>query len=89
MTLGVLDSYSPIASLFNCDVFALALLFLDLCLLLHVHLICANKYSFTYILTSGRLVYTVIDARDFKSVHRVWSRASTGSKASGLGDKVP
>jgi len=43
MTLSVLESYSPIASLFKCDIFALVLLFLNLFLLLHVCLICANK----------------------------------------------
>ena len=28
-------------------------------------------------------------SRDFDTMHKVWGRASTGSKASGLGDKAP
>jgi len=36
LTLSVLEGHSPITSLFNCDIFALVLLFLDLILLLHV-----------------------------------------------------
>jgi len=62
MTLSDLECHSPIAGLFKCDVFALVLLFLDLFLLLCVHLICAskqtNKYLPTYflLLTYSRVV---------------------------------
>jgi len=43
MTLSVLEGHSRSGSLFKCDIFALMLLLLDLFLLLHVRLICANK----------------------------------------------
>ena len=40
--------------------FAPVLLFLDLFLVLHVRLICANKYLLTCLVTSRRQAYTII-----------------------------
>ena len=89
MTLSVLEGHSPIASLFKCDIFALVLLSLDLFLLLRVHLICANKYIlFTYLLQGDRSIQS-LRAWDFEPMPMVQGRASTRSKASGLGDKAP
>jgi len=42
MTLSVLEGRSPIASLFECDIFAFVF-YLNLFLLLHVYLVCADK----------------------------------------------
>ena len=39
-----------------------------------------------YLLQGGRSIQ-LLRAQDFKPTHRVWGRASTGSKASGIGDK--
>ena len=65
--------------------FALVLLFLDLFLLLHICLICAN-YLLIYLLSGGRSIQS-LHAQNFEPLHMVWGRASTGSKASGLGTK--
>jgi len=62
------------------------LLLLDLFLLIHVHLICANEYFLTYLLQGGRFIQS-LHVRDFEPMHEVWGHASTGSKASGLGTK--
>jgi len=55
MTLSVLEGHFSIASLFECDIFALVLLYPDLglFLLLHLRLICANEYV-AYLLTYFR-----------------------------------
>jgi len=47
-----------------------------------------NTYLLTYLLQGGRAVQ-LLHARDFKSVHRIWGRSSTVSKAYGLGAKPP
>ena len=69
-------------------IIALVLLFVDLFLLLHVHLICANKYLLTYFLQCCRSIQSLC-AWDFEPMHRVWGHASTGCKASFLGNCPP
>ena len=45
-------------------------------------------YLLTYFLQGSRSIHS-LHARFFEPLHRVWDRASTGSKAFGLGDKAP
>jgi len=45
-------------------------------------------YLLTYLLQGGRSIQS-LHAWDFEPLHRVRGRSSTGSKASGPGDKMP
>jgi len=76
MTLSILESH-PLLQAF-------VLLFLNLFLMLHVRLICANTYLLTYLLQGGRSIQSLHDNAWGQGS---WRRASTGSKASGPGVK--